>query len=60
MQYYFEVKIEDHLETFLVRAKDVIEAGEKIEAMRASGGWLYALGLPIVEIKRTKIGTVID
>lgn len=62
MEYYFEVVTNHNFyndTSMLVKAKDVIDAGRKVEQMLSKEG-MDTWGIEIVEITRTKIGKVID
>lgn len=62
MEYYFEVITNQHLyndTSLLVKAKDVIDAGRKVEQILSREG-MDTWGIEIVEITRTKVCKVID
>ena len=62
MEYYFKVVTNQHLcngTALLVKGKDVLDAGRKVEAMLSREG-MDTWGIEIVEITRTDIIKVID
>lgn len=62
MEYYFTVITNHNLyndTTMLVKAKDVVDAGRKVENMLTREG-MDTWGIEIVEITRTNITKIID
>lgn len=60
MDYYFEVTLNYVVGgVILTKAKDVIEAGKKVEEYYRSLGWDTAI-LAVTEVTRTKITHIVD
>lgn len=59
MFYYFEVVLHNDPNHILVRARDVIEAGQKVAMMLQEQGY-FVCEEQIVEITRTNIKTIIN
>lgn len=61
MEYYFEVSFQCCRETMLIKAKDVIEAGNKaVKRFSEENEWCPNPTELLVEINRTKIRQVIE